>query len=179
MKDDAERAREAGRALAIEFTRTGWMKGSDGIGILSEIAAKSLLAFAQQPEGWRPIETAPKDGTPFDVWIPSDHGGYRVPDLRFNAGKLCRGYVPCGDLSRWPTHWMRRPAPPAAMQQPEEWVLVPRVLLRDIFSDYMTSQNHHPNHVLIPTDKFEDLRAIFDNHTPAAMLDVAPIPGEE
>jgi hypothetical protein len=164
MKDDAERARECLRATIRAHNVAD---DDNDITIWPDeeaVVVAAMLAFAQQqPEGW----------------IPSDHGGYRVPDLRFNAGKLCRGYVPCGDLSRWPTHWMRRPAPPAAMQQPEEWVLVPRVLLRDIFSDYMTSQNHHPNHVLIPTDKFEDLRAIFDNHTPAAMLDVAPIPGEE
>jgi len=62
---------------------------------------------------WQPIKTAPRDGTRFDVWVPSAVGGYRVADLWFNArGYLTRDGVQPRDLARWPTHWMPLPAAP-------------------------------------------------------------------
>ena len=64
---------------------------------------------------WQPIKTAPRDGSSFDVWVPSDEDGYRVPDLRFSpAGRLLRG---CNDayLLRWPTHWMPIPDAPVTV----------------------------------------------------------------
>jgi hypothetical protein len=58
---------------------------------------------------WQPIETAPRDGTLFDVW-----SGYRVTNLWFATnGKLYReGHSHPADLEHWPTHWMPLPAPP-------------------------------------------------------------------
>lgn len=63
---------------------------------------------------WQPIETAPKDGTEFDVWVPDAFGGYRMCGLSFNTrGKLRQhGRLTEADLPRWPTHWMPPPAPP-------------------------------------------------------------------
>lgn len=62
---------------------------------------------------WRPIDTAPRDGTYFDVWIPSDYGGYRVANLkRTERGTFFQYCHPFpADLARMPTHWM--PLPPA------------------------------------------------------------------
>ena len=63
---------------------------------------------------WQPIETAPKDGTKFDAWIPDNFGGHRMCDMSFNTrGKLRRyGLLSDDELPRWPTHWMPLPAPP-------------------------------------------------------------------
>lgn len=63
---------------------------------------------------WQPIETAPKDGTPFDAWVPDAFGGRRMCGLSFNAkGRLRQhGLLTDTELPRWPTHWMPLPAPP-------------------------------------------------------------------
>jgi hypothetical protein len=53
---DADAAREA----ALEFARTGWLKGSDGLAILERIIAKALrpteqqaVAIPAEPVAWR------------------------------------------------------------------------------------------------------------------------------
>lgn len=63
---------------------------------------------------WQPIETAPTDGTEFDVWVPSDAGGYRVTNLhlRGDRGYLWDQGLSIARIARWPTHWMPLPAPP-------------------------------------------------------------------
>lgn len=66
-------------------------------------------------DGWQDIASAPRDGTRFDVWVPSESGGYRVTDLWFgHSGKLYGGDPWPADLPRWPTHWMPLPNPPAS-----------------------------------------------------------------
>jgi len=110
MKDDAERAREclaiaAGldeshRSDAAEWLKT-WCEGAVPV----ETAIAAMLAFAQPPEGWRPIETAPKDGSMVDLW----QGGERWPNCYWEGGMWWRGCL------QNPTHWRQPPAPPAAM----------------------------------------------------------------
>lgn len=70
---------------------------------------------------WQPIETAPKDGTKFDAWVPSRFGGYRMADLSFGPrGKLRQhGELTAAELPRWPTHWMPLPAPPETGKDPK------------------------------------------------------------
>ena len=61
---------------------------------------------------WRPIETAPKDGT-FLVWLAEKHGAMdshvgvmrNHPNVRFINGLMAY------DLAE-PTHWMPLPPPP-------------------------------------------------------------------
>lgn len=134
MKDDAERAREIGSRLLQSKV---WAEARERylndatqqdfenhlIRVAGEQAA--LLAFAQQPEGWRPIETAPKYETSVDLWVENgtcEHG-WRITDAWW-----------CADAQAWltsdadygmpgnclgpddrATYWMPRPAPPAAM----------------------------------------------------------------
>lgn len=86
---------------------------------------------------WMPIETAPKDGTPVDLWIegadnvvdfytplatkvpgqPKRHG--RLPDVRWMHKKPnAPNWYAIGGLGMslspevTPTHWMRPPQPP-------------------------------------------------------------------
>jgi hypothetical protein len=63
--------------------------------------------------GWRPIETAPKDGTYVLLWFPET-------DLPVRVGYWSRAdywYSYAGHVRRrfesGPTHWMALPAPPA------------------------------------------------------------------
>lgn len=69
----------------------------------------------QDNDGWQPIETAPKDGSKFDAWVPDAFGGYRVTDLSFNDRRQLRrhGLLTAVDLPRWPTHWMPLPSRPS------------------------------------------------------------------
>ena len=65
------------------------------------------------PQGWQPIETAPKDGTQIDVWCPDADDGYRVADAWVDHAGNWRC---CFDNNvRWarqPTHWQPLPVPP-------------------------------------------------------------------
>jgi hypothetical protein len=67
---------------------------------------------------WQPIETAPKDGTPVDLWQPRIG---RWTNMRWDYHNWMSG-KPVGEKS-WgggsrdgpdaePTHWMPVPAPP-------------------------------------------------------------------
>lgn len=72
---------------------------------------------------WKPIESAPRDGTEFQAWIMPEEsdGGYWEPKARFNPdsevfelwGRV--DYDQDGwDCYHWlhPTHWMPLPPPP-------------------------------------------------------------------
>lgn len=82
-----------------------------------------MVAVGEQLErlaerDWQDIATAPRDGTKFDVWVPTDNGGYRFTDVSFDEkGRLCRR-LPVADLPRWPSHWMPIPAGPQSMFLP-------------------------------------------------------------
>jgi len=74
---------------------------------------------ASVADGWRDIESAPKDGTEMDVWCKSaldgDDGGYRTPNAWWCRSDMkWRRY---GDeriaWAHSPTHWQPLPPPPA------------------------------------------------------------------
>lgn len=94
-------------------------------------AAVEALAASAQPAGWRPIETAPKDGTHVLVWPPTWNGLSSC--ARWDADEYAKRPRPLwrrnDDLGRVlvsrgtaPTHWMPLPAPPtpAAVQPPDD-----------------------------------------------------------
>ena len=64
---------------------------------------------------WMPIETAPKDGTPIDIWIPSI-GGQRLTNMRrveLSKNNVFYDPVESGLCAvRDATHWMPLPPPP-------------------------------------------------------------------
>jgi hypothetical protein len=66
-----------------------------------------------QSDGWQPIETAPKDGTPILCGFPDNfhaqHGHF--DDNTGKWGQLISFYYQ-------PTHWMPLPAPPEATPAP-------------------------------------------------------------
>ena len=73
---------------------------------------------------WHPIETAPKDGTIFDVWLgdaeSADVSFYCSPGTRRSTDWAWRDgkFRPLGGLNVTmpvfvvPTHWAHRPNPP-------------------------------------------------------------------
>lgn len=69
---------------------------------------------------WRPIETAPKDGTSILICGFGGANKYFVADVKWNEGEWCL-FDPAEDLYSWPcygpSHWMPLPAPPAALGQ--------------------------------------------------------------
>lgn len=71
--------------------------------------------------GWRPIETAPKDGSKIDLWTVWGEGVApgRIPDCRWMKPKREPEECWCHHLGgRWtplistPTHWMAAPFSP-------------------------------------------------------------------
>lgn len=70
---------------------------------------------------WEPMITAPKDGTPVDLWCTPkglSTGSYgRTPDCWFSEGKWWKYDEVWGDDGNRrevhnATHWMLRPQPP-------------------------------------------------------------------
>lgn len=74
--------------------------------------------FTSQNNEWRPIETAPKDGTEVDLWIASGNGDFRFTGCVFydHHWRKSGGYETIawhfGDDSLEPTYWMPIPEPP-------------------------------------------------------------------
>jgi hypothetical protein len=68
------------------------------------------MADADTITGWQPIETAPKDGSPFLAYTISRGGFDPAPTYRIEIGQWKRDYfhAPQGI----PTHWMPLPEPP-------------------------------------------------------------------
>lgn len=93
--------------------------------IMLELEAKMAATKAQDPlrarergkPKWQPIETAPKDGTRFDVWI--DCRG-RVTDVHYYKTEFNELTIDSCDCLSWmpldgvPSHWMPLPEPPEA-----------------------------------------------------------------
>ena len=76
-------------------------------------AGRAALAKAE-PAGWKPIETAPKDGTSFMAgWFdwPSNPGCNMCP-VKWHMGAWWESGE--DDKVRTPTHWMPLPAAPKA-----------------------------------------------------------------
>lgn len=95
---------------------------------VSQDAERDTLA-RMEPVGWRPIETAPKDGTEIDVWINGEFPGRRT-DVSWRKPTDSEWWVHGGDTietpdATWhdcfgplgsceqPTHWQPLPTPPA------------------------------------------------------------------
>lgn len=101
----------------------GWKvaKGGDDQVVLN---LESILARpatepmpCSDPDGWQPIETAPKDGTFIDLWHKEE---FRFTDCRWftNRSGLTAWHVQqggraynAGPASEF-SHWMPRPKPP-------------------------------------------------------------------
>ena len=88
-----------------------WIEGTPTVGeILDKVRD---LELELKSMGWQPIETAPTDGTPVDIWVPSCWGGERAPGMRrteLSATNVFFEPVAAGQsYVRDATHW--RPIP--------------------------------------------------------------------
>lgn len=76
--------------------------------------ADAILALLRERGAlveWRPIESAPKDGTPVLVWVAAAHG--LDPFITRCAWHDDAGW--CADELREVTHWMPLPAAPSGI----------------------------------------------------------------
>lgn len=114
---------EALRPIRLAVDRLQWMeRGCACIVNLDDLreAAAALSAFEAEPQGWRTMETAPKDGTRVDLWCRAPGffaGQCRVPDCWFYDGYWRRSDPEFGDASGTSkvhnvTHWHAIPLPP-------------------------------------------------------------------
>jgi hypothetical protein len=65
---------------------------------------------------WRPIETAPEDGTSLLLWQPTNYGGYMV--VGSYDVMLFQWIDDMEGLSMAPTHWRPLPEPPQQQAAP-------------------------------------------------------------
>lgn len=79
---------------------------------LAVIAAAAEIEAATPIAGWRPIETAPKDGTPALLWDECEYIGRWSPSEKKWLGAI--GIVP--------THWHPLPLPPSEPTNQQEHV---------------------------------------------------------
>ena len=79
---------------------------SEGLGLLPERAERNCPEF---PEGWRPMNTAPRDCKPVLLFDGSKNGGVFVGH---EATFPTRRWVTAGSFQISPTHWMPLPAGP-------------------------------------------------------------------
>lgn len=66
-------------------------------------------------QGWKPIETAPKDGTSFDIWVKSTKNpdyGVRMTGVCFSGSVIWGRCVPNSSFGQYASHWMPLPQPP-------------------------------------------------------------------
>lgn len=79
-----------------------------------------LTAAIGTPSGWRSMDSAPKDGTPVDLWCRApglSAGPGRVPDCWYSNGKWWRydeqyGDDQCRSRVHNATAWMPLPSAP-------------------------------------------------------------------
>ena len=97
--DVTDKLREVANSLRMD---DGWNDANWVDAGAKEI--EQLRAVVRKHEGWQSIETAPKDGTPIDLWVPG-------------IGRVTEEWW---DDDSWgvpgkPTHWM--PLPDAPMSE--------------------------------------------------------------
>ena len=90
------------------------MKLSDPAARIAELERE--VAELKQRHQWQPIETTPKDGTTFDIWVKSHKNesyGVRMTSVYYNNGVICGRKYPNPSFGEYATHWMPQPDAPA------------------------------------------------------------------
>lgn len=111
-----ERAIEAAYESTVGAELAGEARGLDTTIESATTAAIRAYQQAAKPAGeWQPIETAPRDGTPFLAWCPNLHATGGVLIYLWLVGPKQFVTVPgaWADRGGKITHWMPLPAPPA------------------------------------------------------------------
>ena len=115
---------EALQSIGEEFGVRGGEPRVDGIRrVLTEQRDQLAALLREAGEGWRPIESAPRDGTKVDLWginhLHYAKRGERIANIAWGPVMDWMGH----ERDDWrhgqgesfqPTHWRPLPAPPAA-----------------------------------------------------------------
>jgi hypothetical protein len=94
-------------AIAAAIDDCGDPLAQENLPYLYEAIADAGFVIEQ---GWQPIETAPKDGTPVLCFEPHSMGGYCFVAAPNEDGDWCDNLATLNTYK--PTHWMPLPAPP-------------------------------------------------------------------
>lgn len=91
---------------------------SIGAGGVEPLRPRQCLHGISEPSGWRPIETAPKNGQCL-VWCDTDDGGEVMKLQRDARGNWIYEGEPtyCHSFYINPTHWMRLPPSPSSADE--------------------------------------------------------------
>ena len=127
------------RAIEAAAAKISWLPVSEARckEIATECLTAALAVDGVALQGWQPIKSAPKDGTPVDLWCANSEFPNRVTDAQWRKPTESEWFVHGGDGmktadAQWidpcgwpmggdesPTHWMPLPAPPAASDREE------------------------------------------------------------
>ena len=77
---------------------------------------RDLLAAVRAREGWQPIATAPKDGTPVLLWWPYWANVRPLVGWWQNNGGW-QSWEASDEDAKPPTHWSALPSPPDGAQE--------------------------------------------------------------
>jgi hypothetical protein len=84
--------------------------------VVVEAADLRLILAALDEQEWRPIDTAPRDGTPALLWYKGKtHVAAYWVQGPWKAGMWCSETVGFGDGQNF-THWRPLPAPPVEVK---------------------------------------------------------------
>ena len=98
-----------------------WNAQADEYNQWDDLGEDEKVEFAARAgaAGWRTIDSAPKDGRSFDVWVKSTKNpdyGVRLTGVYYVQGVLCGSRFPNSSWGEYASHWMPLPAAPKEQQ---------------------------------------------------------------
>lgn len=125
------------------------------VGKYKEHVAWTAEEIGNKQSGWKPIETAPRDGTEVDLWHRS---GYRVIGIRWNSA--ADHWQTCHNDMEF-THWMPTPDWPETTGTPDNKRDQPKMVSAGLVAiiDSDGEKVQIDNGLVIKFDNAESLRA--------------------
>ena len=113
LRTELERAQRMRKTL-MQISNYPYVEGVCGknIRIMAKQALDDAPTIKPQYGGWLPIESAPRDGSKFDVWSVRNDGKREVRNTDVYWHKKAGKFMNCYHPSYTTTHWMPLPDAP-------------------------------------------------------------------